>query len=271
MKRAVWLLLICLPLALRASECDDNNVYIVEVVQGTNRLLIAKAEHCLYATITLTVSLDNVVSAQHFPLTVDLNGTNSLVLATLHQDKPQRPWHYHYKFTYKKGGRSSANSSDHVYALPYHGEKHTIAQGYFGDFSHQRGSSEEYAIDFDMPVGTPVCAAREGIVAAIRQDSDSGGDQEKYLGCANYVIIKHDDGTYAEYFHLKKNSVAVALGKSVAAGQQIALSGNTGFSSEPHLHMAVYRNIDGNTRITMPVEYRLPDGTTAALQQGKTY
>lgn len=56
---------------------------------------------------------------------------------------------------------------------------------------------------------------------------------------ANFVCVQHSDGTYARYFHLSRNGVRVKKGDRVAAGDILGLSGNTGFSSAPHLHFDV--------------------------------
>ena len=56
------------------------------------------------------------------------------------------------------------------------------------------------------------------------------------------IRILHDDGTYAIYAHLNTNSIRVRPGDRVERGEYIADSGNTGFSSGPHLHFAVVRN-----------------------------
>ena len=57
------------------------------------------------------------------------------------------------------------------------------------------------------------------------------------------VRILHDDGTYAIYAHLNTNTIRVKPGDRVERGQYIADSGNTGYSSGPHLHFAVVRNV----------------------------
>jgi murein DD-endopeptidase MepM/ murein hydrolase activator NlpD len=60
---------------------------------------------------------------------------------------------------------------------------------------------------------------------------------------ANVVRILHDDGTYAVYAHLNTNTIRVRPGDRVERGDYIADSGNTGYSSGPHLHFAVVRNV----------------------------
>ncbi|MEU8662866.1 M23 family metallopeptidase [Actinoplanes philippinensis] len=53
----------------------------------------------------------------------------------------------------------------------------------------------------------------------------------------NHVIVRHDDGTFAAYAHLRRSSVLVRPGDAVAAGQRLAEVGNSGNTSEPHLHV----------------------------------
>lgn len=113
-----------------------------------------------------------------------------------------------------------------------------IVQGFNGSFSHSGRS--RYAIDFAVPVGTPVTAARGGIVIDTKSDGAMGGPTPEFAKHANYVAVLHDDGTTGEYYHLKQNGVTVARGQVIVAGQLIGYSGNTGFSSLPHLHFGVY-------------------------------
>ncbi len=57
----------------------------------------------------------------------------------------------------------------------------------------------------------------------------------------NELGIKHSDGTYAVYAHLKYKGAFVKVGDKVKQGQSIGLSGNTGWSSEPHLDFSIFK------------------------------
>jgi hypothetical protein len=87
-------------------------------------------------------------------------------------------------------------------------------------------------------IGVPVFAALDGIVAEAHDGEDDmtvtpvGGER------ANFVILDHGGSQYSQYFHFKKGSIAVSKGEAVAAGQQIGLTGSSGFSTWPHLHFA---------------------------------
>lgn len=112
-----------------------------------------------------------------------------------------------------------------------------IAQGMHGNFSHN--GSQVHALDFDVPMGTTVVAARDGIVVDVSEGSNSGCGDASCASQGNYVRIDHGDGTYAVYYHLQQNGALVDVGDRVCAGQSIGLSGNTGWSTGPHLHFQV--------------------------------
>lgn len=134
-----------------------------------------------------------------------------------------------------KDGRFREDSS-YVYNLPFEqGKKVFLVQGYESLFSH-KGLR---ALDFKVRTGTRVCAARGGLVIAIRKDSDKHGLKPENLTDGNYIFIRHDDGSEANYWHFKKDGVMVNTGDTVTAGQVIGLSGNTGYSAFPHLHFEV--------------------------------
>jgi murein DD-endopeptidase MepM/ murein hydrolase activator NlpD len=139
------------------------------------------------------------------------------------------------------------------------GHTYFVSQGVEGRHTHT-DSQSEFAVDISMPVGTPVLAAESGIVMDIEEDFNKGGtDREKFATRANHVRLLHDDGTMSNYGHLDYNSVVVGLGQRVVAGTLIGRSGNTGFSTGPHLHFSVQRNLGMNLQ-GIPFEFRTTSG-----------
>jgi len=140
-----------------------------------------------------------------------------------------------------KSGRV-LNDISYVYWLPVQkGKKCFLIQAYNSKMSHRN----ELSLDFKMKKGTRIYAVRDGVVEEIKADSDEGGLGDKYLSKGNHIIIRHNDGSKAMYWHLQKDGVMVKPGELVTKGQYIGLSGNTGYTAFPHLHFEV---IDKNDR-----------------------
>lgn len=107
----------------------------------------------------------------------------------------------------------------------------------------------EHAIDFALPKGSEVLAAQDGKVVRLRESSDEGGADEKYRTSPefnNRIVLEHKNGEFSEYGHLQHQSAKVEMGDMVEQGDVIALSGNTGYSTRPHLHFHVLHEIDDN-------------------------
>lgn len=137
-------------------------------------------------------------------------------------------------------GDPEVQPSEYNYGLPYpKGQTFAVLQGFHGAFSHH--GSNEYAVDFDCPVATRVLATRPGTVVVANAKAQGSGTTPDFLDYkrTNFVIVMHDDGTLGEYMHLAPATVQVKPGQHVERGQELALSGNTGFSSTPHLHFQV--------------------------------
>ncbi len=145
----------------------------------------------------------------------------------------------HESFYWTPGIKNAKHNDSYRYALPYaKNQSFRVVQGFNGGYSHQGAS--RYAVDFAMPIGTPIHAAREGQVIDLQENHRRGGAHRRYAKYANFVTLLHEDGTTGEYYHLQHKGVAVALGDHIQRGQLLGYSGNTGFSSLPHLHFAVY-------------------------------
>lgn len=148
------------------------------------------------------------------------------------------------------------NVDNYIYELPFEkGTRHKVVQGYGRLFSHKNIA----ALDFEMPVGTPVCAAREGVVYSYKDNSDEGGMFSDAKNKANYIMIRHDDGSIGCYWHLKKNGVLVKKGR-VSKGQQIGLSGATGQVIKPHLHFSVKSKLTYDMNSFVQTKFRTTDG-----------
>ena len=122
-----------------------------------------------------------------------------------------------------------------------------------------------------MPEGTPVLAAREGVVVGIKGNSDLGGSDKKFEWDANYILIRHGDGSLGHYVHLQRGGVLVRMGQVVTAGEVIALSGNTGHSTGPHLHFAVFKAQSGKERETIPIKFKVAPLIADVLLEGRSY
>ena len=137
----------------------------------------------------------------------------------------------------KNSKEVSEASLNFAYSLPYEkGKSFLLVQAYKSKLFSHRG---ELALDFKMKKGTKICAARSGIVVDVKEDSKKGGIGIKYLSQGNHVIIKHDDGTYANYWHLRYNGALVNIADTVIQGQPIGLAGRTGYALFSHLHFEV--------------------------------
>jgi len=130
------------------------------------------------------------------------------------------------------------DDTSYVYALPFEeGKSFRVIQGYFSPFTHK----ERAALDFNMKKGVKITAARGGIAIRVKEDGTLGGLKKKYRSHGNNIVIEHEDGSRAGYWHLQHNGALVNVGDTIKQGQVIALSGKTGYALVPHLHFPVWR------------------------------
>ncbi len=149
----------------------------------------------------------------------------------------------------------AGEAPDVLYRLPYpEGQAYVISQALGGINPTHTTPYSRHAVDFRMPPGTPVLAARAGVVIGTEWRYEGGAEDEALLTRANMVRVRHADGSVATYAHLMPFEVSVEAGDVVAAGRQLGLSGATGFASGPHLHFAVTTD-DGPREVSLPVMF----------------
>ena len=208
----------------------------------------------LYAPVEVELALENQVNLAGGvkpPVSWVLPPRSKIRLLTLAPKNPAQPLKYKPKLRYALGDPRLLPTTNE-YPLPWRGGPFRLTQGANGKYSHFTPKGR-YALDIAMPEGTPIVAARAGIVVKIENQQTGRGNNP----AGNFVRILHDDGTMGVYLHLQKGSVSVNEGQRVAQGSSIARSGNTGNSTGPHLHFVVQRNI-GLAVESIPFEFNQP-------------
>lgn len=224
-----------------------------------NYMLWAVNKTSCPATITATADSMNMEFSEYLPghskrMLVDL--PDSSLTNMLGLDRVL-------EYNLTLGDPNAVPDKRYQYDLPFPvGESHELIQGNNGVFTHNEPRSQ-YAFDFIMDEGSLVSAARGGVVVFVEERYNQGGDDKKLMDKGNQIAICHDDGTIAAYAHIKHNGAIVKVGDRVFAGQTIAFSGNTGYTTGPHLHFVV---MIGNNSI--PIHFR---GLKNPLVEGRVY
>ena len=164
------------------------------------------------------------------------------------------------------GSSDTEPDADYLYAVPFGGDSHReLTQGFGGAGSHL--ASMHYSLDFAMPEGTPILAARGGTVLYLQDGFTEGGADPSLLERANLVVVAHSDGTMASYGHLTRG-IPVSVGDAVGEGDVLGWSGATGFAGQPHLHFHVGQRMLGTPGRTIPIQLRDRDGHVLDLAVG---
>ncbi len=201
----------------------------------------------------------NVVSNPVLPKRFIIQPGQSDTLFQITGINKYKSWEYSLEYRYILGSPLAA-PEDVAYLPPF--EKNAsfaISQAFDGKFSHT-DKQNKYAVDLVMPINTPIHAARGGIVIEVNNDFFQSGTKQAYKARANSIRILHEDGTMAVYAHLALERSQVYVGLKVYAGQFIGYSGNTGFSTGPHLHFAVQLN-KGMELVSIPFKFEGVDGS----------
>ncbi|MFZ5374414.1 MAG: M23 family metallopeptidase [Campylobacterota bacterium] len=234
-----------------------------------------EAENLNPYTVTLNIdfaSIENLKPSSKIPFFIEIPGNSRKKVLALARLSAAQGVNYRAAYGWVRGSAFAVHDDHYRYALPFaKGSNIVVSQGYHGGITHKGLSA--YAIDFPVPIGTPIHAAREGTVVGAEGSHDRGGLSPDFRQYANYVIIEHSDGTMANYYHLKRGGAAVRIGQKVAQGDLIGYSGNTGYSSGPHLHFSISK-VDPVTMrrpMNLPVKIQTREGIVTLPQKGDRY
>lgn len=259
----------------KMAQIGSRNSVILSADTGANGRIEFEAENLNPYTVTLSVdfeSLVNLKSSTKLPLYLEIPGRSKKKILELFRIDPKGLSDYRSSYGWVRGSAFARHNDNYLYSLPFaRGSTVRVSQGYHGETSHKGLSA--YAVDFPVPVGTPVYAAREGIVVGADGSSNQGGASPEYRKFANYVILEHNDGTMGNYYHLKQGGAAVNIGQKITKGQLIGYSGNTGYSSGPHLHFSVSMVDPVSMRrpMNLPVKMQTVSGIVTLPHKGDQY
>lgn len=271
------------PPAAPAAHHYTSEYSIMEYGGGKLRVILARDgdavtesianEYRCAITLDPTRTTENLVEDGTPAATVTLPASATATIARWTLIDPHKAWKVKSHFA-EMFGDTTAKPDRYVYALPFAaGETYPVGQGFDGAFSHTGDS--EYAVDFTMPEGTAVRAARDGVVVATYDQATGGGTTDEYKdrSRANWIYILHSDGTLGMYWHLAPGGVKVAAGTKVARGDVIGTSGFTGYAQVAHLHFAIVRATSGahGTSFAFRFKTSAKDKNGAAPVEGKRY
>lgn len=248
------------------------NDRMVERIENDIKLTTRQQDHGvtlllhnnLHAPVEVELVLEqqaNIAGGIQAPLRKVLPARSTTTLVTLLPDNPAQPVQYKPKLRHAVGDPSLLPTTSQ-YPLPWRGGPFRLTQGANGKYSHFTPKSR-YALDIAMPEGTPIVAARGGVVVKVENQQTGRGSNP----AGNFVRILHDDGTMGVYLHLQKGSVGVTQGQRVTQGSLLARSGNTGNSTGPHLHFVVQRNI-GLAVESIPFDFNQPVNSLPSFAVG---
>jgi murein DD-endopeptidase MepM/ murein hydrolase activator NlpD len=249
----------------RSREQAEVRLYRRTTEQG----IVLIAQNTYFAPVQIAFELsrmDNLAEQTPRSGLQLLPPRSEVELMLLAKADPAAAMELEYRFQYLPGDPGAKHEPEHPYRLPYAlSSSFRVSQSFPSSVTHNEPSSR-YAIDFEMPVGTGVYAGRAGVVIEVASDYyDSGLDAASDGPRANIVRVLHDDGTMSLYAHLNWNSIRVVPGQRVMRGEYLADSGNTGFSTGPHLHFAVQRN-RGGALVSVPVQFTGAGGTAVDVR-----
>lgn len=269
---------------LKRSEADQlkknarigsqNSVLLTEESDGKGGYIL-EAENLNPYTVTMSIdvtNLKNLVPDVKLPIFVEIHGVSKKNVLHLSRISNAYETQHQDSYGWSIGSAYARHQDDYLYRLPFLSNLNVeVTQGYNGALSHKGLSA--YAVDFGVPIGTPIYAAREGTVVESEVSSSIGGPSPQYRPYMNRIRVEHCDGTFGNYCHLKLNGSTVKVGQVVKKGDLLGYSGNTGYCTAPHLHFSVSKvdPISMRRPMNLPIKMQTGQGIVTLPQKGDRY
>ncbi len=150
------------------------------------------------------------------------------------------------------GGRT-VETNNHMKFADGDGPKNQL---YAYDFRREHSGTGEKLEDYDV-FGEDVLAPGDGVVIQVINGAIDvfPGARDRGVGVGNMVIIDHKNGEYSLLCHFKHNSIRVKVGDNVKGGDLLGLCGNTGNTSEPHIHFNLQDGPRMHTAKALPAQF----------------
>jgi murein DD-endopeptidase MepM/ murein hydrolase activator NlpD len=249
---------------------DDAPVCIEAVQDGMSlRFLVNNQTNAPYSIRVVFDELENLKAQNPLPIRAVVPAGESRGIGSFKTVDPSLGTRFRYRFHAALGSSLARTNAAPLYQMPFGGTTpRVLSQGAGGQHSHT--GANKWAFDFAMFSGTPVLAARGGIVVEVVDRYRAGGLGARFHDKANRVTVLHTDGSLAMYAHLQRGAVA-KVGDPVLTGDVVGLSGDTGRSTGPHLHFMVWKRRADLTMASLSIRFEGRNGHGMVPIQGVAY
>ena len=202
--------------------------------------------------------LENLQATEALPVERLIQPGDSATLTRLRRTSADQPAPFESQLSIGVLSCQPTHDDAARYATPFGGsQERALLQGVGGEKTHQ--GDRHFAFDFDTPLGTPVVAARPGIVLEVVDGFPEGGFDPALVDRSNRVLVAHSDGSIAQYSHLQKG-ISAREGQRVVVGDVLGKSGNSGYSYAPHLHFSVLVLGESGRYVSVPIRFASDEG-----------
>ncbi|MDR1425202.1 MAG: M23 family metallopeptidase [Azoarcus sp.] len=274
MKRGFPVLaLLCLSPLAAGGSADDYPLELKQHKTAQGVQIVAENKGPATVSVFFSLSGTNLQTDKKTPLTVVIPPKTGRDIVRITPAEHTARYRFDCRYDVIVGDAFMPPDRGYYYRIPLaKGTSARIEQEPNGQIFTHHDAQTRYAVDFAVPEGTPVVAARDGVVVETKDRYSIGRPDPALATQANFVAVMHADHSVAYYYHLARHRVQVSAGQRVRAGDLLAYSGNTGYSNGPHLHFDVrHAAVDGDgtvAQVSIPVDFYRASGQKIPIREG---